>query len=114
MRISLQPTICNPFFSNRVRISPHSPRWTASGLRMMSVRSMFLRSRWVGRYIRAFSAGKLPRFTLSCADTMVPLDATHILTPALVLHDRFIPMELAQDEYFNRFGGPLELRFENW
>ena len=45
---------------------------------------------------------------------MNKLDATHILTPALVLHDRFVPMELAQDEYYNRFGGPLELRFENW
>jgi len=45
---------------------------------------------------------------------MVKLDAMHICTPALVLPDRFIPMELAQDEYFSRFGGPLETRFENW
>src|SRR5688572_28696794 len=34
------PTIWSPFFSKRVMISPPSPRCTASGLRMMSVRSM--------------------------------------------------------------------------
>src|SRR5687768_6603311 len=38
--MNFRPAICRPFFSKRVRISPQSPRWTASGLKMISVRSM--------------------------------------------------------------------------
>src|SRR5689334_11048348 len=37
--MNFMPTICNPLRSKRVRISPQSERWTASGLRMISVRS---------------------------------------------------------------------------
>ena len=38
--MNFMPTIWKPFFSKRVMISPHMPRCTASGLRMMSVRSI--------------------------------------------------------------------------
>lgn len=48
------------------------------------------------------------------------LEATHIKTPALVLHDLFVPIGLlaapaaADLEYCHRFGGPPELRFDGW
>src|SRR3954467_6549808 len=41
MRMNFRPTICRPFRSKRVMISPHRLRCTASGLRMMRVRSRF-------------------------------------------------------------------------
>src|ERR1700742_4966954 len=51
------PTICRPFFSKRERISPQIPRWTASGLKMISVRSMYKAPvEWVERYSRRHSA----------------------------------------------------------
>jgi hypothetical protein len=37
--MSLSPTIANPFRSNRLKISPISPRWTPSGLISAKVRS---------------------------------------------------------------------------
>src|SRR5690242_16726835 len=46
------PTICRPLFSNRLMICPTSPRCTASGLRMISVRSM------AGVYMRNDGRGK--------------------------------------------------------